>query len=141
MFDELEKYKSNDHFFFRSGDKLEEVCNAPKKGIGVFVIYMLKNGRVELVYIGSAGKVNQDGTPNARTAGLYESLVHGEQFGKARNISWKNKLNQENIDALDVYWYETFDKNQENIPSSIKGIIMQRYFDVYGNLPAWNEEF
>ncbi len=44
MFDELEKYKSNGHFFFDEKDELENVCNAPKNGMGVYVVFALKNG-------------------------------------------------------------------------------------------------
>lgn len=48
MFDELRKYKNNDHFFFRGSDKFEDVCNAPKNKSGVYVVYELKNGRIQL---------------------------------------------------------------------------------------------
>ena len=52
MFDELEKYKNNDHFFFDEREPLSEVCNAPKDKSGVYVVYELVRGKVNLVYIG-----------------------------------------------------------------------------------------
>lgn len=141
MLDELDYYKSNEHFFFKAGDDLEKVCNAPKEAIGVYVIYILKDGRVELVYIGSSGKVNQDGSINSEIVGLYDEIVNGIQFGKARKISWKKKLKEEKIDALDIYWYETFDQNHEHIPSFLASNILQNHLDFLGSLPKWNENF
>ncbi|MBK6340659.1 MAG: hypothetical protein IPF63_14110 [Bacteroidetes bacterium] len=55
MFDELNKYKQNDHFFFKPTDNLGKVCNAPTDKSGVYVIHALKGGRVELIYIGRSG--------------------------------------------------------------------------------------
>ena len=34
MFDELTKYKNNNHFFFTEKEELENVCNAPKNKSG-----------------------------------------------------------------------------------------------------------
>ena len=56
MFDELDKYKSNGHFFFSADDELSTVCNAPKNGVGIYIVYALKGGKIELIYIGSSGK-------------------------------------------------------------------------------------
>ncbi len=50
MFDELTKYNNNNHFFFTEKEELENVCNAPKDKSGVYIVYELKNGRIELVY-------------------------------------------------------------------------------------------
>lgn len=50
MFDELTKYKHNDHFFFEAKQKLSEVCNAPTDKSGVYIIYKLARGKVEMVY-------------------------------------------------------------------------------------------
>ena len=141
MFDVMEEYESNGHFFFQPNEELDRVCNAPKKGAGVFIVYELKNGRVTMVYIGSAGKISRDGKKKTGKDGLYGSLVNGMQFDKPRWISWKEKLEEEKIDALDVYWCETFDKNNADIPATIEALMMQKYYDIYGELPKWNEDF
>lgn len=141
MFDELDKYKSNGHFFFNAGIDLGSVCNAPKDGIGVYLVYALKDGYIELVYIGSSGKIQQNGRKKLRKGGIYDRLVNGKQFDKPRRQSWREKLLKEGIEALDVYWYQTFDENNSDIPATIEGLILQRHFDVYGRLPKWNKEF
>ena len=139
MFDELNKYKSNGHFFFNPESDLKKVCNAPKKGIGVFYILKLANGRIEIAYIGSEGKVENDG--NIHSLGLYDHIVNGKQFNAPRFYSWKEKLESEGIDALDVYWFETFDKKNQDSPTYVKALIMQSYLDLHGRLPEWNNEF
>ena len=52
MLDELGKYKEKDHFFFQSNEALAMACNAPTDKSGVYVVYALKNGKIELIYIG-----------------------------------------------------------------------------------------
>ncbi len=141
MFDELSNYDSQWHFFFSVNDELKIVCNAPKNGIGVYIVYALKNGKIELVYIGSSGKVRQNGSMKTRKGGMYDRLVNGKQFDKPRRISWKERMISEKIEALDVYWYETFDEIHSDIPASIEGLIMQRFFDIHNRLPKWNVEF
>ena len=141
MFDELEKYESNGHFFFSVGDELGQVCNAPKNGLGVYLVYALKNGKIELIYIGSSGKVTQNGSAKIRKGGMHDRLVNGKQFDKPRKKSWKEKLIAETIEALDVYWYETFDQSNSDIPATIEGLIIQRHLDVHGRLPKWNKEY
>ncbi len=138
---ELDIYKINEHFFFNPKDDLKKVCNATKKGIGVYLVYELKNGRVTLVYVGSSGRVLQDGNVSMREEGLYDSIVNGEQFGGPRFKSWNKKLQKEKIDALDVYWYMTMDRDYGDIPSSVKGRVLQEFYYMNGELPRWNEEF
>jgi|GEM_PF-2506507 len=62
MFDELSKYKQTNHFFFKVTDNLIKVCNAPTDKSGVYIIYALKGGQIELIYIGCSGKIKSDGT-------------------------------------------------------------------------------
>lgn len=138
MFDELDAYRSNGHFFFSAQNELEKVCNAPATGIGVYLVYALKEGRIELVYIGSSGKIKQNGS---RSGGMFDSIVNGKQFGDCRKRTWKEKLISEKIEALDIYWYETFDKQFHDMPSFVVGIILQRFFELHERLPVWNREF
>lgn len=141
MFEELDKYKINGHFFFSENDELKTVCNGPENGVGVYVVYALKEGEIQLVYIGSSGKVLQNGQKKVRIGGIADRIINGKQFGEPRRKSWKTKIVAENIEALDIYWYETFDKENTDIPSTIEGNLIQRFYDTYGVLPKWNKEF
>jgi hypothetical protein len=141
MFKQLEKYKSNGHFLFCVNDELRKVCNAPKNGVGIYIVYALKKGEMKLIYIGSSGKIYQNGTKKIRNGGIFDRLVNGKQFGKSRTISWKEKLISEKLEALDIYWYETFHEDQTDIPATIEGIVIQKHFEEFGTLPKWNKEF
>ena len=104
MFDELNKYSHNDHFFFKPTDNLGQVCNAPTDKSGVYIIYALKGGRIELIYIGRSGEIKSDGSLFIRKAGLgglKDRLVNGKQFGEPRRNSWKSQMATEKIEALD----------------------------------------
>src|ERR1044071_3252823 len=111
MTDELTKYKEHGHFFFQPTQQLRDVCNAPSDKSGVYIIYELRRGKVNLIYIGCSGRQKKDGTMFIRKAGLgglRDRLVNGHQFGKTpRRISWPIQMTTEGIEALDIYWFAT----------------------------------
>jgi hypothetical protein len=143
MFDELSKYKHKDHFFLNHTDKLLEVCNAPSDKSGVYLVYALKKGRVELVYIGRSGKKNNDGSIFVRKAGLggiKDRIVNGHQFGKTpRKVSWPNQMGLEGIEALDVYWYITHNKDDSDCPRQVEDNLLRMHREIFGHLPRWNK--
>lgn len=144
VFDELSKYKQSNHFFFTQKDSLREVCNAPNNKSGLYTVYALKNGKVELIYIGRSGKVDKNGAIFIRKAGLggiKDRIVNGHQFGKIpRRISWLNQMQKENIEALDVYWYITHDETFSDCPRILENKLLQKHLSVFGRLPKWNNE-
>ncbi|MCB0541583.1 MAG: hypothetical protein KDE33_29020, partial [Bacteroidetes bacterium] len=66
MFQEPNNYVESDHFFFAAENELEKVCNAPLEKEGVFKVLELRNGRIELVYIGYCS-----------SGGLFNEIVNG----------------------------------------------------------------
>ena len=143
MFDELRKYDHKGHFFYSPTDNLKEVCNAPTDKSGVYVIYALKNGRIELIYIGCSGKVLNDGTlfiRNSGLGGIKDRLVNGKQFGTSRKHAWKTIMDFEQIEALDIYWYVTHNEHYVDCPGVLENTLLKRFQEVYGRLPAWNRE-
>lgn len=145
MFDELTKYKQNDHFIFKAGDSLRQVCNAPTDKSGVYIVLALKNGKIELIYIGCSGKITNDGSLLIRKAGLggiKDRIVNGHQFGKIpRRISWQKQIAFENIEALNVYWYATHNDKFIDCPRILENKLLNIHYQIYGRLPRWNNEF
>lgn len=139
MFSDLDKYEKKDHFFFDRDKSLGQVCNAPKDKSGVYVVYALAKGKIRLVYIGSSGKMQNNGRMKHRKGGLWDRIVNGKKFDNPRRISWDAKLVNEDIDALDIYWYDTW--SDYKIPSTVEGMMIQRFYDAYGRLPEWNKEY
>lgn len=138
MFDELSKYKNQGHFFFQQGDSLVEKSKDVPNLPGVYYILRLANGAVDLVYIGKSGTLLQTGNFKNQ---LLQKRINNKQEGIKRQIFFEQKIEEESIDALDIYWFVTYDNEQNDLPAFVKASIMQRYFDVHGHLPPWNKEF
>ena len=144
MFDELKNYKNTNHFFFKSTDNLQQVCNAPTDKSGVYMVYTQNGVQIELLYIGRSGKLNKSGEMFIRKAGLggiKDRLINGHQFGKtARKKSWPIQMEKENIHSLHVYWYATHDIECLDCPRILEKQLLNKYFLIYGKLPRWNKE-
>jgi hypothetical protein len=141
MFDELEKYKTNDHFFFRATDALEQVCNAPGDKDGVYIVYELKNGRINLVLIGASGVKMPGYAIKEGLLGLKTAIISGSEseWKTPRSQAWPVKMLSENIDALDIYWWVTYKGNRGNHPDDVKKLLYRNYKGMYGELPKWNK--
>lgn len=137
MFDELTKYKNNGHFFFEKGQTLSKVCNAPEQA-GIYYILMLRKGKIELVYIGASGTINQKGEFKTQ---LLRGRLNNKQNGTKRQMFFEEIMLQKEIEALDIYWFVTFDKDNQHLPSYVEAVLLQKHFDIYGCLPAWNKCF
>jgi len=126
MFQEPKDYSADDHFFFEADQELELVCNAPKDLSGVFKVLELRNGRINLVYVGYSS-----------SGDLFNEIVNGNHFtNQSRNTAWTHQMIKDGTDALDVYWYVTSNKET----SKKEGVQMLKDFlENTGKLPKWNK--
>ncbi|MEJ7678363.1 MAG: hypothetical protein WKG06_10990 [Segetibacter sp.] len=147
MFDELNKYKNKDHFFLKPTDNLSQVCNAPdsSKGMfisGIYIVYALSKGRIDLVYIGRSGEKGEDKKIKNRKAGcggLKDRIINGKDSDKvSRRKSWIALMKSEGIEALDIYWYVTYNGINKDFPEDVERALLQQYINLYGQLPRWN---
>ncbi|OYU81270.1 MAG: hypothetical protein CFE23_05775 [Flavobacterium sp. BFFFF1] len=142
MYKELKKFKTTNTFTFTPDDALEEVCNAPESGNGIFVVYAVDGEEKELIMVGSTGTVQNDGTLKSKNGGLYDKIVNGHQFAKTgRKYSWPAQMKKEDISRLEVVWYETFNAKNKVIPTFAEGNVLQNFLDENGKLPRWNVAF
>jgi hypothetical protein len=143
MFDELKKYKQTDHFLLEQEGSLKEVCNAPVDKSGVYIVYAIRNGQKELIYIGRSGKIGKNGSMFIRKAGLggiKDRLVNGHQFGKIpRRVSWLKQMAIENIEALDVHWYATHNEYLMDCPKVLEYNLLEKFKETHNCLPKWNK--
>lgn len=138
MFDETIKYKNNGHFFYKKGDRLAEASKDVPKLPGVYYIIRLARGRVELVYIGKSVTITQSGQFKDQ---LLRGRINNKQDGMKRQDFFNKKMIEENIDGLDIYWFVTMDKSNNDLPGYVEGLLIQRFFEVQGRLPLWNKDF
>jgi hypothetical protein len=142
MFKELTKYKNQNSFTFNIENELSEVCNAPQEGNGIYLVYDVSGDEKELVFVGSTGTIQNNGEIKLRVGGIYDRLVNGQQFGKlSRRKAWPIQMKKENIENLEIHWYETFNKKTKHIPTYVEGLILQLFLDKNGVLPRWNVAF
>ena len=141
MFEELGKYRNCGQFNFKSNESLKVKCNAPKNESGIYLVFGLMNDKEELIYVGSSGKMQKNGTLKHRQGGLFDRIVNGIQFNGPRYKTWPLKMNEENIKMICVHWFVTFKDEIKDIPAFSECIIIQRSFKNNGCLPRWNEEF
>jgi hypothetical protein len=142
MYKELKKFKSQNSFTFSIDDNLEEVCNAPETGNGIFIVYAVTGEDKELIMVGSTGTVQNDGTLKSKNGGLYDKIVNGHQFAKTgRKYSWPAQMKLESIDQLEVVWYETYNQKNKVIPTFAEAQVLQNFLDENDRLPKWNVAF
>ncbi len=126
MFQEPKNYSDSDHFFFQTGTELEKECNAPKDKDGVFKVVELRNGKINLVYIGYSD-----------SGGLFNEIVNGFHYDKnPRKTGWTSQLLKDKTDALDVYWYVT---NGKDAPKKEQAAMLKDFVEQTGKLPKWNK--
>jgi hypothetical protein len=142
MYKELKKFKITNTFQFSIADSLEAVCNAPENANGIFIVNAISEETSELIMVGSTGTIQNDGTVKSKNGGLYDKIVNGHQFAKTgRKYSWPAQMKIENIEKLEITWFDTFNDKNKVIPTYIEGQILQNYFDEHGKLPRWNVAF
>lgn len=138
MFDELTKYKQG-NFFFQVTDSLSEVCNLSNKCYGIYLVYGLCKGKVELIYIGKSAAPEGKRAAGAANVDLRQDLLNGYQFDETeRKNAWPVQMMIEDIEALHIHWYITYDEKHNDLPASMKTKILQIYQSIYGRLPRWN---
>ncbi len=142
MYKELKKFKNQNSFSFTQNDDLEKVCNTSENISGVFLVYDVKEDVKELIMVGSTGTIQNDGTLKSKNGGMFDKIVNGHQFAKTgRKYSWPAQMKIENIDRLEVYWYDTFNGKTKVIPTFVEGQVLQLHLEETGKLPRWNVAF
>ena len=142
MYKELKKFKNTSSFTLCENDNLEMVCNAPQIGSGIFLVYQVKEENSQLIMVGSTGTIQNDGTLKSKNGGLFDKIVNGHQFAKtARKYTWISQMKLENINKLEVFWFETFNEKNKTLPTFAEAQILQLFLDENGTLPKWNVAF
>jgi hypothetical protein len=91
--------------------------------------------------VGSTGTVQNDGTLKSKNGGLYDKIVNGQFAKTERKYSWPAQMKLENIDRLEVVWYETFTTKIKSIPTFVEAQVLQLFLTENDKLPRWNVAF
>ena len=130
MFDDLAKYNNNGHFLYERGDNTLKHSQKLPNESGVYYILKLVKGKIKLSFIGKTDPTNAEN----RTLNL---MFDDKEKGISMNHFFDKKMVEEEIDALDIYWFVT----DEDDPSEIANKLLQNNHDFFGVLPEWNKSF
>lgn len=145
---ELKKYKYKGTFSFRPSlpETLSKKCNAPDDRGGVYLIYKLIGKEEILIYIGSSGQKNADGTLKIRKGGMKDRLVNGyhpNKFGEAKRIkrhkAFPKQMEKEGILELKYYWWVTYDNDISDFPTDVETVLRKKYFNKFHKHPDWHK--
>ena len=131
----VDMYSHNGNFFLKAGQFITDKSNVSDLPC-VILIYQLKKGHIDLVYIGTTDAGNLSGKFNRK---LPMGRVSGKENVEKQRLFFDNKLQKSKADAYDIYWYVTSDKEIQHAPAQIEDVILKRYFEIYGCLPEWNK--
>jgi excinuclease UvrABC nuclease subunit len=107
MFVETKKYKNCGYFIFQKGDRLINVSKGVPELPGVYYFLRLVKEKKDLVYIGKSGTFNRDGTFQDQL--LRRRINNKQEKGKRRQVYFDEKIEEEMMDALHIYWFVTLD--------------------------------
>lgn len=128
----ISKGKKDQCKFPKNGGTLKDITKGIPDAPGVYIICYPED---EIVYIGKAGTVNQDGT--FKKQGLRRRLTN-QHHGIRREDYFKTKIEEDGIEHIVIRWYEL---ESGVIPGYVEGLLIQVYFNEYGLLPKWNIDF
>jgi hypothetical protein len=142
-FDELlddyrRRFPRNGCFELREGESIRtraEEERVPREP-GVYLIYGRKERRRELLYVGKAGTLRQDGVFKRQKL---RGRLSARQKGMSRQRWYQNQMRRLGLDALVFLWFVTFDDSVRVVPSKAEADLLQAYFDDENRLPRWNE--
>jgi hypothetical protein len=146
MFDKMRVYQINDSFTFIPNEKLKIKCNAPTDKSGVYLVFKKDQDEfLKLIYIGSSGQRNKDGTLKTRKSnlgGMKDRLVNGNhsKFGKIpRKKSWPDEMKKEGIPQLHIFWWVTHSRDFTDFPTDIEKELRTIYLTKFPVLPEWHK--
>ena len=140
VFEILEKYKEHGQFTFKPTDRLSQVCNAPREGSGIYLIYADVVNSKRLIYIGISGREGANGEIIHRKDGLGGRIVKGKQFGDRRQVTWPHKMQEDGISTLIIKWYITYGEFNKDIPRKLENGFLDELLKRNESLPIWNNE-
>ncbi len=147
MHEILKRYPIQGFFTYKLQESYKECCNAPSDKSGVYLIYKVDSNNIEtLIYIGSSGQRNKDGTIKHRRGGMKDRLINGyhpNRFGEKkrikRHIAFPQQMRREQIDMIKIYWWVTYEGINVDFPTDIEKLLQAAHIREYRRLPSWHQ--
>ncbi|MBN3761161.1 hypothetical protein [Burkholderia sp. Ac-20365] len=125
-------------FELRAAESINDVVRLERvsDGFGVYVIYGQCEGEREVLYIGKAGTICQDGT--VKMQGIRSRLTM-KQDGVYRREYFQSVIRDRGLDALLFEWFETYAGGKGHTPFLSEAILLDSFLQSTGSLPVLNK--
>jgi len=134
-------FNRNEHgvFYLNKGEKIEKVLaeNHVPNQYGVYIIYSVRGNQEDIVYIGKAGTMTNDGT--FKSQGIKNRLKAVGANNISRGIYFQNIIEEFSFDKLKFVWIITFDEHIKEIPGYSEIRLIQSYYNHHNKLPLLNK--
>lgn len=134
--DYADRFPSQGSFELRKGERVVSRAGGVPEEPGVYLIYGLRKGAKELLYVGKAGTLQNNGTFKDQKL---RGRLSAKQRGVLRQRFFQEQIEVLNLDALEFRWFVTFHGSARVIPAKAEADLLQAYFDEKSVLPRWNE--
>ena len=132
------RFLINGSFSFGKGDNLSVLIkqnNVPDEP-GVYLIFSVQNYQQELIYIGKAGTIKNNGEFSKQKL---RGRLKAKQSKKTRQKYFTELVEKEKYDTLKIFWFVTFKENLNFLPSFVENELLQQYFVSRQRLPYLNK--
>lgn len=125
-------------FQLKARESLDDVVirEHVSEGYGVYVISGCRNSEREVLYIGKAGTICQDG--RMKKQGLRKRLTM-KQDGIYRRDYFRQKITDMKLNALHIEWLVTYSEGKGVPPFLAESELLAAFLFVLGQLPSWNK--
>ncbi|WP_281950848.1 hypothetical protein [Nitrosophilus kaiyonis] len=131
-----EKSFEQGNLILNKNENINEIVkkeNVPNK-YGVYVIYSVKNGQKEVIYIGKSGTLCSNGF---RKQGIKKRLTM-KQRKMSRKEFFQKVISENDYDSLYFEWYVTYENGKGILPFLMESELLAAYFYTYRKLPKLN---
>lgn len=127
---------NNSSFSLNINEKLSKKVKEIKlpNSFGIYIIYKNQKSYENIIYIGKAGEIKNDGS--FRNQGLLKRLKNVRNNKTANN--YFKELFCDDIDKIIIEYFETSDGI---IPSFVEASLIQEYFSKFLRLPLLNKSY
>lgn len=130
----LDNYPEKGEFMFDALVNLLKAASDVSASPGVYIFQAIWEDRKELVYIGSSGRVLQDGS-------MKKQMLNGRIIRPSHREKFEFGFKTLKVQSFEVRWYVTMNDGISHIPGYVEGALIQAFYDKHGQLPMFNKSF
>ncbi|MFW9940472.1 MAG: hypothetical protein ACFFFT_05485 [Candidatus Thorarchaeota archaeon] len=137
---DYENNYENGRFVLKKEESINVVLkreNIPYK-YGFYLIYGVKGKKIELIYIGKAGTIQQNGVFKKQKL---RKRLRMKQDKVPRRVFFQDVIRENKYDHLLFRWFIINEKEIIDLPAFIEANLINKFYKKYKKLPKLNKSF